>query len=351
VGARELNRRSFLRLAALASLSPLAACDTREPETGRPRHIAEESPSPQPTETPSEPTQAITWTRIDARGPGPRRDYSFTGDGQGSAAFLFGGRSNGEPLGDLWAFAEGGWRQISADGPAPRFGHNAAFVGDRLLLFGGQGGQGLFFNDLWSFETAKESWTRLADGQAAPSPRYGAGGAAVDSDLAITHGFTDAGRFDDTWSFSQRWVEVSPGSGPRPVKRCLHRLTYLEEADRLVLFGGQTNGVAFLGDTWTFDPGSRKWTEMRGKAPPPRNLYAAAARRDAVYVFGGSGANGELGDLWSFDGKRWSKLRQAKPRPSGRGGVDFAVLGESMLLFGGSDGSGELDDLWELTAP
>jgi hypothetical protein len=347
-----MDRREFLRLAALASLSPLAACVVREPETSQdPRGTPQESPSPEQTETPSEPSPVLGWKRLEARGPGPRRDYSFAAAGAGSAAFLFGGRAGGEPLGDLWAFAGGTWRQISADGPSPRFGHNAAVIGGRLFLFGGQGGQGVFFNDVWSFDGAKESWTQLADEGTAPSARYGSGGTAVESALTISHGFTDAGRFDDTWSFTRAWADVSPSSGPRPIRRCLHRLVYVKGLGRLVLFGGQTNGEPFLGDTWLFDPGARAWSQVKSQAPPPRNLYAAAATNDALYVFGGSGNQGELGDLWSFDGTRWNELSTGNPHPSARGGIDFAALGERMLLFGGSDASGELDDLWELTTP
>jgi Galactose oxidase, central domain len=343
-----MDRREFLRLAALASLSPLAACVTRESQrTSRPRRSPAQTPSPTATATVEEPASNIAWTPIDARGPGPRRDYTFTGDGDRSA-FLFGGRAGGEPLQDMWRFADGAWSEIGAEGPSPRFGHNAAFVGERLLLFGGQGGQGVFFNDLWSFDPATDSWRQLAEGGPAPSTRYGAGGTAVGTTLAISHGFTDAGRFDDTWSFDRAWEDITPGGGPRPIERCLHRLTYVEGLDRLVLFGGQTNGVPFLGDTWIFEPGSRNWTEMKRKGPPPRNLYAAGATDDTLYVFGGHGADGELADLWSFDGARWSKVATEDPRPSARGGVDFAVLGGSMLLFGGSDESGEREDLWEL---
>ena len=349
MGPRKLDRREFLRLAGLASLSPLVACVAGDPETSpKPASTPPESASPQPSATPNEPARTFAWTRIDAKGPEPRRDYSFTGHGDESKAWLFGGRAGGEPLGDLWEFADGEWRRISADGPSPRFGHNAAFIGDRVLLFGGQGGQGVFFNDLWSFDVAEESWTRVSDGGAAPSPRYGAGGTAVGSDLTISHGFTDAGRFDDTWSFANAWTDVSPASGPRPIKRCLHRIAHLQGLNRLVLFGGQTNGVPFLGDTWVFDPGSRSWREMKGKAPSPRNLYAAGATSDALYVFGGNGEGGELGDLWTFDGTEWAKLNAGDPSPGARGGIDFAVLEGRMLLFGGSDSSGELDDLWEL---
>lgn len=345
-----MDRREFLRFAAIASLSPLAACVSGDPDSAsQPEPSPAESRVATPVESPSESATALGWRRIDAEGPGARRDYSFASAGTGSTAFLFGGRAGGEPLGDLWRFEDDAWRQVSAEGPAPRFGHNSALIRETLFVFGGQGGQGLFFNDLWAFDAAQESWRQLGEG--GPSPRYGAGGTAVATTLAISHGFTDAGRFDDTWSFSKAWSDVSPASGPRPIERCLHRLVYVNELNRLVLFGGQTNGVPFLDDTWLYDPAAKTWTEVTGPAPPPRNLYAAGATSSALYVFGGNGNDGELRDLWSFDGESWSELSQGKPRPGARGGIDFASLGGRMLLFGGSDASGELDDLWELTTP
>jgi galactose oxidase-like protein len=347
-----MDRREFLRLAAVASLSPLAACVGNDSEkVSGPRPSAAESPSPTLIESSSEPAPALGWKRIGAKGPGPRRDYTFAAAGAESAAILFGGRAAGEPLGDLWSFAGGAWRQISAEGPTPRFGHNSAYIGGRLIVFGGQGGAGVFFNDLWSFDTTKESWTQLAESGQAPSARYGSGGTAVGSSLTISHGFTDAGRFDDTWSFSKAWTDVSPATGPRPIERCLHRLAYVKGLDRLVLFGGQTNADPFLGDTWLYDPGAEGWTQVKGPAPSPRKLFAAAATNSALYLFGGNGNAGELGDLWSFNGERWSELRQSKTRPSARSGVEFASQVGSMLLFGGSDASGEVDDLWELTTP
>ena len=319
-----------------------------DPEkASEPRPSSTGTPSPVPVESPSEQAPALGWRRIEAKGPTARRDYSFAAAGTESAAFLFGGRAGGEALGDLWSFADGGWRQISAQGPAPRFGHNSAFIGQRLFLFGGQGGAGVFFNDLWSFDVVTERWRMLADD--GPSARYGAGGTALGTTLAISHGFTNAGRFDDTWWFHRGWEDVSPAAGPRPIRRCLHRLVYVKGLDRLVLFGGQTNDDPFLGDAWLFDPGPRTWTQVKGPAPSPRNLYAAGATSNALYVFGGNGNERELGDLWSFDGERWREMSTGKPRPSARDGIDFAVLSGSMLLFGGSDVSGELDDLWELT--
>lgn len=336
----------------MGSLGVLMACRSAPapPSAGSPAPT-----EPAPTESPGGvgAPRPFTWRRVDAKGPGARRDHSLSADEDTAVAYLFGGRSGGEALDELWMFdAEiASWSRIEARGPRPRFGHNAAIIDRRLLVFGGQGGAGLFFNDLWAFDPREEKWEQLARGGPAPVPRYGAGGTKVGRALAISHGFTDAGRFDDTWSFRKRWQDISPASGPRPVERCLHRVVHLESAGRLVLFGGQTTGTAYLGDTWLYDLDGRAWTEHEGPAPAPRNFYGATATRDAVYLFGGSGSGGSLADLWSFDGKQWGKVRSRGKGPAPRGGHDMTLMGDRMLLFGGNGDSGELADTWELTVP
>lgn len=105
-----MDRREFLRFAAIASVATLAACAKDEGDRAtEARRSPTEAPSPAPVETPAEPPPALSWKRIEAKGPGPRRDYSFAAAGAGSAALLFGGRAGGEPLGDLWSFADGTW--------------------------------------------------------------------------------------------------------------------------------------------------------------------------------------------------------------------------------------------------
>lgn len=345
----EPGRREFVRLAGMGALGFLAACKTSTTPGGGASPAASPAgttPAPSPTQD-----RALRWRRVRAEGPPARRDYSFVADDSGTAAFLFGGRAGGDPLGDLWRYDVRGesWKRIRAEGPSPRFGANAAFVEGRLLLFGGQGGAGEFFDDTWTFEPGKAEWTSLRT-KRAPAERYGAGGTRVGSRFLISHGFTDSGRFDDTWSFGDDWRNVSPSGGRRPVERCLHRIAYLGSARRVVLFGGQTTGTPFLGDTWLYDPDRRRWVELPGRGPGRRNLYALGATPDALYLFGGYVSGGARDDLWLFNGSRWREIEPRGKTPGRRGGVDAAMLpGPNMLTFGGNDGSDDLDDLWELT--
>lgn len=309
--------------------------------------------SPSSPGTPEAPVSTVatqpTWERIDAKGPSARRDYSFAGDPAGSTAVLFGGRSKGKPLGDTWVFdsTNRSWREIAGSGPPARFGHNSQPIGGKIIVFGGQAGS-TFFNDTWSFDLVSSSWTRL-DPKPGPDPRYGAGAALVDGKLLISHGFTSAGRFDDTWSFEDGWSNISPPDATRPIKRCLARMARVGSKEQVLLFGGQTNGDPYLGDTWIYDLASRAWQEVSGAGPSPRNLYALATSGERVILFGGRDEGAPKDDLWAFEAGAWRHLEQSEARPSARFGIEGPILGNKLLIFGGEAESGELADLWQLT--
>jgi N-acetylneuraminic acid mutarotase len=311
------------------------------------------SPRPTATGTTTAQPRELAWKAIDAKGPSARRDHTFTANDTGTIAFVFGGRANGKPLSDLWALdrSSNAWAKVGNAGPAARFGHSATFIDGHLVVFGGQGAGATFFNDSWAFDPVKGRWTKLGPPGKAPAARYGAGGTRIGSALTITHGFTSTGRFDDTWALASKWTDVSPNAG-RPLKRCLHRATWLPGLGRMLLFGGQTDGTPYLGDTWLYDPSGPTWTEVKHGGPSARNLYALGATDKFAYLFGGATAAGPSAEVWSFGSAGWKKLKPSGKAPSGRSGVEGAIVsGPSMLVFGGTDGRTELSDLWELTLP
>lgn len=345
-----LDRRDFLRVSALGVLGLAAACSNNERVAPGPTS----SPTGTPSPTVSSP-RPLLWTALPATGPGARRDHTFTANDGGTIAFLFGGRANGTPVKDLWAFerASNTWERLTpSGGPAARFGHSAAFVDGHLVVFGGQGASNVFFNDAWAFDPVHGTWTELKPRGGLPAARYGAGGTKIGTALTITHGFTNTGRFNDTWALSAQWTDVSPKSGNRPLKRCLHRTVYLPAFGRMLLFGGQTDGRPFLGDTWLYNPTKQEWSEATGNAPTARNLYALAGTTKTAYLFGGATGEGASNELWSFTSAGWKKLSPMGTPPSGRGGIEGAMVkGPSMLVFGGAGSGGELNDVWELTVP
>lgn len=378
-------RRVGALLAGLLVAAVLGACIS-EPNQSRPAGTepivqtappgsAAATPTPVPTAGDPAPVQPVsgTWARIEVDGaaPDPREDHTWTVDDESRLAWAFGGRDGATVFGDLWTFTLGAneWRRVEASGPAPaaRFGHEAAWLPGRgLLVFGGQAGA-TFFDDLWLFTPDPDgdggSWRLLPPGGGAPVARYGScSGIGPDGRFWISHGFTsDGARFSDTLAYdltAEAWSDQAPASD-RPVERCLHACWWTSDG-RLALYGGQTTGVAALGDLWFLTPGSggaptNTWSEAPAQAPDARHLPAIARHGHATFLFGGRGLDRTaLGETWlAADGgegfERFQTPGGDPPARSGAALIDDA-LGDRLLLFGGL-GDAALGDVWALTFP
>ena len=134
----------------------------------------------------------------------------------------------------------------------------------------------------------------------APKARYGSciiNGS--DGRLSISHGFTFAGRFDDTRAYdlaTERWSSIAP-DGRRPGERCLHDC-FTSATGQLVLFGGQDNATASLGDLWvTRTDGS--WQRKPDPRAAARRLYAVARQARTP---GSSEVLGSTTSRWATSG-------------------------------------------------
>jgi hypothetical protein len=298
--------------------------------------------------------------------PPARYDHSAVFDPVRRQLVIFGGR-DGEMFGDTWIFdrATRMWRAVDGAGPAPRFGHGAVYdaAHRRMLIVMGQGAG--FFNDVWAFDLDRETWTELKANERsaeAPRPRYGQS-AALDSQgrVLISHGFSDQGRFDDTWAFdvaAARWVNLTPTSGAKPLKRCLHALIYESAADRMILYGGCSSGFGPCpqGDLWAFDLKTATWSELtpRGAAPTPRSdvSLAYAAANQTLFLFGGKAEAGASAETWSYDldGNVWMLLeRPDGPSARSSQATSYDAQTRRALMFGGLTTDGSSADLWEWT--
>lgn len=352
------------RLPALVVAVMLCGCaaPASPSETSRTTPSAEVTSRPAGTATglAASPTTAptgLTWSSLDREGPPAREDHTWTVDGEGRLAYLFGGRDGATVFGDLWAYdlERDEWSEVdAAPGPPARFGHEAVWVDEvGLVVFAGQAGS-TFFADLWAFDPLA-GWEQLPAEGDAPVARYGTCAAVgPDGRLWISHGFTaDGSRFADTRAYdfgTGAWADETPAEGARPVERCLHGCWWTD-AGELALYAGQTTGVTALGDRWRLT--SDGWVQAGGGLPPERNLYADARLDEATIVFGGQALDGSyLADLWLLD----DAAADAEPlaadgeAPAGRAGAELIrdPDRQRLVLFGGRGVDGAFGDLWEL---
>lgn len=333
--------------------------------------LAQSDPGPTPTSTPSLATAPeITpseqtlffaqpeWRRLTTgEGPAGREDHTWTVDGSGRYAYLFGGRDGGREFGDIWRYdlRRDAWQKLAPKGrkPAPRFGHSAVWVEGRgLIVFAGQRGLD-FFDDLWVYDPDRRRWRELPAAGQAPKRRYGSCMVVgPDGRLWISHGFTNAGRFDDTRAYHlrrQRWAVITP-DGRKPGERCLHDC-FTTASGELVLYGGQDDGAFALGDLWLMDQ-DRTWDRLADPSPAARRLYGVTEAGDVAYLFGGAGEDNTIfDDLWRVDRQtlEFERVRVEGKRPGARyaGTLITDTRRDRILLFGGQ-ASKARSDLWEL---
>ena len=345
-------------LLGACSATPIVAEPSSTVATSASTKPATPTASPSRSMPPTPQPEPLAWQRLGTDGPAAREDHTWTVDGAGELAYLFGGRDGATVFDDTWAYdldADTWTRLAPPSAPPARFGHDAVWVDDiGLVVFAGQAGQA-FFSDLWAYDPASDAWAELPAAGAIPVPRYGTcAGIGPDGRLWISHGFTEEQtRFFDTRAYdfaSGSWTDETPVDGPRPVERCLHGCWWTDGGD-LNLYAGQTTGVTALDDRWILREGA--WSQVEGDLPPARNLYARGRVDGGTIVFGGQALDGSyLADLWLLGDEAIDAegLDPAGDPPPGRAGAELVVdsAGGRALLFGGRGADGALDDLWVL---
>jgi hypothetical protein len=308
---------------------------------------------------------AQQWTQLQPGGdaPTPRGNAAAIYDPVGHRLVAFGGRVPGGELNDVWALdlREMRWHNItpnSGPAPTPRWSHNAVYdpTAQRMLVWSGRRG-GMFYNDVWAFDLNAQTWTQLVASGPAPNLRYGTAAVfdPLANELVNFAGFTDAGRFDDTWRFDPenlRWRELGMTNNPGP--RCLHSASYDSRRHRMLIYGGQ-RGSASLGDLWALDLNGDSWRELTPTTSPPGRTFAASiydALSDRLVVFGGASGGEKSADVWAFAlaDSSWSAVATSGAAPAARSGAAAAYIESEnrALYFGGEAAVGFFNEVWSL---
>ncbi len=168
---------------------------------------------------------------------------------------LFGGETHNPTanLGDTWEWDGSEWVQSQDVGPSARMGSRMAYnVSDEnILLFGGFSDAGET-GDTWAWNGM--AWTQIAD--TGPEPRHihamaSDGVGVILFGGQVRNGDVEAGDRGcdrETWGFyDKRWRQLQDMG---PSARCLHAVTYNDQDDNILMFGGCDNTGAMVGDTW-----------------------------------------------------------------------------------------------------
>ncbi len=310
--------------------------------------------------------QSQDWSEITPSAgeiPPGRRNADAVYDAQGHRMIVFGGETSAGRVNDIWAFdfVSNSWENLTpviGMSPAPRRTPNMVYdaANHQIVMWSGLGTA--FYNDTWRFDFSGNEWTAYNPDGTLPEIRYGAVSVLdpAAGHLVTFGGFTDQGRFQDTWAFdinNPQWNEITPSQGS-PGERCLHTAVYDTLHHRMIMYGG-INNAGRLSDIWVFDLAQQTWTDLTPASTPPGRYFTVAAYdagNHRVLVFSGNAVGASTSnDLWAFDLNEnlWEELTPAGSLPPNRAGASgIYVPGENrMVVFGGRAGN-YLNDLWSL---
>ncbi len=228
--------------------------------------------------------------------------------------------------------------------PSPRASPAMAYDAryNRTILYGGiteilTPGVG----QTWEYDAQANLWT-LRNPPTAPPGQYDAS-MVYDShaDRIILFGGDSYGGawLDQTWAYdyaNDTWTNLNPPTAPPG--RNTFGMVYDSRADRIIIFGGyaSTSGTQDFGDTWAYDYWNNTWTDTSpSSGPSPRSLLTMAydASADVTIMYGGIGLYGDLTDTWAFNygTDTWRQLT-----PSG---TPFATRASAMVYDARADRS------------
>ena len=236
------------------------------------------------------------------------------------------------------------WNTVATGsaGPGLRSRHCLAYDAGSgtTVLFGGieRRGSGNIVADGW--ELRKGSWSRLSSPGEPPARHRGAMVSDSQRGYAVMFGGQrdDLAMLGDTWTFTNRqWRQAAGG----PTPRCAHVMAFDEEAGVAVVFGGVSKSQRPLGDTWVFD-GSR-WQQIMGPAPPRRE-YAALAydpKLKGCILHGGAfndDSATRFGDAWLFRDNTWTPLPEFDTEPRDDHAIPYRRSAKSLVMTEGLSG-------------
>ncbi|KAK4181390.1 putative Tip elongation aberrant protein 1 [Triangularia setosa] len=204
-------------------------------------------------------TSTRQWSRALPAGPRPSGRYGHSLNILGSKIYIFGGQVEGYFMNDLAAFdlnqlqmPNNRWEMLISSSesggpqgkiPPARTNHSVVTFNDKLYLFGGTNGY-QWFNDVWAYDPAVNTWSQLDCIGYIPSPREGHAAAIVEDVMYIFGGRTEEGAdLGDLAAFritSRRWYTFQ-NMGPSPSPRSGHSMTAVGKS--IIVVGGEPSSA------------------------------------------------------------------------------------------------------------
>ncbi|KAK9817742.1 hypothetical protein WJX72_001478 [[Myrmecia] bisecta] len=266
------------------------------------------------------------WAAVQATNPPPPRARHTTVALDSNRLLIFGGIDHRTRYNDLWVLdvAEKRWSQVLPEGecPAARAHHTATKCGQKVLVFGGYGGNGRVFDDLWVLNLDETGtplrWEQpqLTSNTPGPSPRFDhcafifpvSPNSATFDKFMIMGGRDNGTMFKDSHllDLNKMCWEANGKVPSLDYELCNNLCDDIESVPyhKVFTFGGKRGAMEYLSTVEVMDCGSLFWhqPEVLGTPPCPREdtAWVFDIKSCCLVVFGGW-ANRWLGDTWKVN--------------------------------------------------
>jgi len=308
--------------------------------------------------------QTSNWTNPNpTSSPSPRVFSAMAYNPVSDKIVLFGG-TTGPPsytavYQDTWLYDVGAntWTQVfPATSPSPRDMHRMVYdsASQKMVMFGGCEGSANCNAETWLYSVASNTWTNAAP-SSSPPYRWGHSMAndSIHEKVVLFGGATAPGVNDETWiydSATNTWTNPSPTSRPSP--RFFSDMAYDPVTNKVVLFGGQDNSVAYQ-DTWLYDVGANTWTQVfPATSPSQRDMHRMVydSTTQNIVMFGGcdmtANCNAETW-LYNATSNTWTNAAPSSSPPYRWGhSMAYDSAQQKVVLFGGATAPGLSADTW-----
>ncbi|KAJ8766471.1 hypothetical protein K2173_022530 [Erythroxylum novogranatense] len=237
---------------------------------------------------------------------------------------------------------------VAGDKPSPRSNHAATVVGNKMIVVGGESGNGLL-DDVQVLDFDRFNWTTVSSKlylspSSLPLKIPACKGHSLVSwgKKALLIGGKTNPPSDriSVWAFdteAECW-SLMETKGDAPVARSGH--TVVRASSHLFLFGGEDAKKRKLNDLYMFDLKSLTWLPLHctGTGPSARSNHVATLYEDKIlHIFGGSSKSKTLNDLYSlnFETMVWSRIKIRGFHPSPRAGCCGVLCGSKWYIAGG----------------
>ncbi|XP_010274765.1 PREDICTED: adagio protein 3-like isoform X2 [Nelumbo nucifera] len=253
------------------------------------------------------------------------------------------------------------WKKFTVGGAVEpsRCNFSACAVGNRLVLFGGEGVNMQPMDDTFvlNLDAANPEWRRVSV-KSSPPGRWGHTLSCLNGSwLVVFGGCGRQGLLNDVFVLDldaqqPTWKEVSGGAPPLP--RSWHSSCTVE-GSKLVVSGGCTDAGVLLSDTYLLDLNTDKpmWREIPTSWAPPSRLGHSLSvyGRTKILMFGGLAKSGHLrlrsGEAYTIDLEddepQWRQLdcsgvssKSAVVPPPRLDHVAVSMPCGRIIIFGGS---------------